>query len=489
MKSFVILATLVAYTLAAPYMEQWGQVHSQPAWSSRSTDQDLGPARTNLQGNQNAARTTLNQPTVRLNPRPQLHRDHMELNGLHDGIQVSLPGVHSHQNTPISLPESHRNFQKSINIASDAMDNIESGLGTNSDSTLHHSIKTAKEALRLVQQGFTNIGDLEPSATSADSVHTLKSIDEEKKRMNQWKQSMENIQNKNVISSIGKSDDAADVNKPNTLEQQKEKDETVIEIKNDQINAENQKKIEENVDVDKIQKIDNVKQELDIVANDKLESKTETKPIEQPAVDIKSTVSEIPSAPVDQVNVPSKIIENVPEKKSQQIEEPPAILKSSPMAAKEDNTEMAKMSQKRLKVEDLSEEDLYFNATKTENKEIQAKPDQTPKASTTMGAWTHHANPMARAMMSHNMRPHNLARSSYGVDSGLPHLGGLPSGGGRGSVIGVFPHGQHSNCAIPILLSCSPSVVPGSLSKYHNTGYGAPSYRNQDSNMRQAAMS
>lgn len=61
--------------------------------------------------------------------------------------------------------------------------------------------------------------------------------------------------------------------------------------------------------------------------------------------------------------------------------------------------------------------------------------------------------------------------ASIGAATGL--AGG--SSGGSGA-IGVFPHANTGGCAIPLLLSCSPSVVSGSLAKTHS-GYGAPAYR------------
>lgn len=61
--------------------------------------------------------------------------------------------------------------------------------------------------------------------------------------------------------------------------------------------------------------------------------------------------------------------------------------------------------------------------------------------------------------------------ASVGASSGI--TGGNSGGSGA---IGIFPHANTGGCAIPLLLSCSPSVVPGSLAKSHS-GYGVPAYR------------
>lgn len=74
------------------------------------------------------------------------------------------------------------------------------------------------------------------------------------------------------------------------------------------------------------------------------------------------------------------------------------------------------------------------------------------------------------------------AYGSYGLGAGVGAIGasGLAGGssGGLGA-LGVFPHANTGGCAIPLLLSCSPSVVSGSLAKSHS-GYGAPAYRSGD---------
>ncbi|CAG4988794.1 unnamed protein product [Parnassius apollo] len=45
--------------------------------------------------------------------------------------------------------------------------------------------------------------------------------------------------------------------------------------------------------------------------------------------------------------------------------------------------------------------------------------------------------------------------------------------------VGLFPNANTGGCAIPLLLSCSPSVVSGTLAKGHSS-YSAPSYRSMD---------
>lgn len=77
----------------------------------------------------------------------------------------------------------------------------------------------------------------------------------------------------------------------------------------------------------------------------------------------------------------------------------------------------------------------------------------------------------------HNFRwqpTHESARGAYGA--GLS--GSL---GPAGGAVGVFPTANTGGCGIPLLLSCSPSVVSGSLAKPHSIGgsYG-PSYRNDE---------
>ncbi|CAB3255360.1 unnamed protein product [Arctia plantaginis] len=63
---------------------------------------------------------------------------------------------------------------------------------------------------------------------------------------------------------------------------------------------------------------------------------------------------------------------------------------------------------------------------------------------------------------------HESFRSSYATNPINP----INSGG----AVGVFPNANTGGCGIPLLLSCSPSVVSGSLAKAHGTSYSAPSY-------------
>lgn len=69
------------------------------------------------------------------------------------------------------------------------------------------------------------------------------------------------------------------------------------------------------------------------------------------------------------------------------------------------------------------------------------------------------------------------AIGAIGANIGGPVLSGGSSGGT--GAIGIFPHAKTGGCAIPLLLSCSPSVVPGNLAKGHS-GYGASAYRAGD---------
>lgn len=74
---------------------------------------------------------------------------------------------------------------------------------------------------------------------------------------------------------------------------------------------------------------------------------------------------------------------------------------------------------------------------------------------------------------------YGLAGASAGVVGGsigasAASLAGGSSGGP--SAIGVYPHANLGGCAIPLLLSCSPSVVSGSVAKAHS-GYGGSVYR------------
>ncbi|XP_073943793.1 uncharacterized protein [Choristoneura fumiferana] len=82
---------------------------------------------------------------------------------------------------------------------------------------------------------------------------------------------------------------------------------------------------------------------------------------------------------------------------------------------------------------------------------------------------------------------HASSRGAYG--SGLSLGGGYgassygASGYGAGATsgagaVGVFPNAHVGNCAIPLLLSCSPNVAAGHLAKSHSS-YSAPSYASQ----------
>ncbi|XP_075969782.1 uncharacterized protein LOC142972488 [Anticarsia gemmatalis] len=82
---------------------------------------------------------------------------------------------------------------------------------------------------------------------------------------------------------------------------------------------------------------------------------------------------------------------------------------------------------------------------------------------------------------------HESARNAYGgglsgsIGGSLGgSIGGSSSGGGA---VGVFPSANTGGCGIPLLLSCSPSVVSGSLAKAHASGpssYGASAYRAEE---------
>lgn len=64
------------------------------------------------------------------------------------------------------------------------------------------------------------------------------------------------------------------------------------------------------------------------------------------------------------------------------------------------------------------------------------------------------------------------ARSSYGA----PAPASQPAAG----AVGLFPNANVGSCGIPLLLSCNPSVVSGSLAKAHSPSYSAPAYRSED---------
>lgn len=64
------------------------------------------------------------------------------------------------------------------------------------------------------------------------------------------------------------------------------------------------------------------------------------------------------------------------------------------------------------------------------------------------------------------------ARSAYGAPAPVA----APSSG----AIGLFPNAKVGGCGIPLLLSCNPSVVSGSLAKAPPASYSAPAYRTED---------
>lgn len=68
------------------------------------------------------------------------------------------------------------------------------------------------------------------------------------------------------------------------------------------------------------------------------------------------------------------------------------------------------------------------------------------------------------------------AASSYGSGLGGPSGSGISvnlGGSGPSGAVGVFPNARLGGCAVPLLLSCSPSVVSGNLANVH------PSYGSQ----------
>ncbi|XP_050345744.1 putative leucine-rich repeat-containing protein DDB_G0290503 [Nymphalis io] len=71
----------------------------------------------------------------------------------------------------------------------------------------------------------------------------------------------------------------------------------------------------------------------------------------------------------------------------------------------------------------------------------------------------------------HHHHNHGLARSSYSPS--------LPIGNSSPGAVGVFSE-ANTGCGIPLLLSCSPSVVSGSLAKAQPTGISSPAYRSGD---------
>ncbi|XP_013194408.1 uncharacterized protein LOC106137986 [Amyelois transitella] len=82
----------------------------------------------------------------------------------------------------------------------------------------------------------------------------------------------------------------------------------------------------------------------------------------------------------------------------------------------------------------------------------------------------------------------DLMQWSHKMDGGRSAYGGYGGGlsGGSGSggagAVGVFPNAHVGGCAVPLLLSCSPSVVSGSLAKSgYGSSYGsAPAYKSAE---------
>ncbi|XP_050667936.1 uncharacterized protein LOC126967491 [Leptidea sinapis] len=66
---------------------------------------------------------------------------------------------------------------------------------------------------------------------------------------------------------------------------------------------------------------------------------------------------------------------------------------------------------------------------------------------------------------------HSSGKSGYLSSSSL-----VGSNSGGSSAVGIFPN-THSGCGIPLMLSCSPSVVSGRLAKANSLGYPAAGYR------------
>lgn len=86
--------------------------------------------------------------------------------------------------------------------------------------------------------------------------------------------------------------------------------------------------------------------------------------------------------------------------------------------------------------------------------------------------------------MGHMMSEHvPMARYGYGpvgpasIASGaaLSGMGGqlLAPAVSAAPAIGVFPGGSTGGCSVPLLLSCSPSIVPGKIVHNHAQSYGA----------------
>lgn len=80
-------------------------------------------------------------------------------------------------------------------------------------------------------------------------------------------------------------------------------------------------------------------------------------------------------------------------------------------------------------------------------------------------------------MMSEHFPMARYGGGGYGPLPAVHGLGGYGSGLGGGPAYGVFPNANVGGCNVPLLLSCSPSIVPGRLVKsgYGGGGYGAGS--------------
>lgn len=79
-------------------------------------------------------------------------------------------------------------------------------------------------------------------------------------------------------------------------------------------------------------------------------------------------------------------------------------------------------------------------------------------------------------MMSFSDMDHMAMARSYGYDAPAAQYGGHVYGPSvsSGPAVGVFPNAHASGCNVPLLLSCSPSIVAGKI--VHQQGYGGSSY-------------
>lgn len=74
-------------------------------------------------------------------------------------------------------------------------------------------------------------------------------------------------------------------------------------------------------------------------------------------------------------------------------------------------------------------------------------------------------------MMSFSDMDHVSMARSYGYGAPAAQHGGYGAGG-AGPAVGVFPNAHVSGCNVPLLLSCSPSVVPGRIVSHGGYGGG-----------------